>query len=237
MCSSYTPPKPQRLHDYFGVDCLTPEISPEIYPGYLAPLIRLAEDGAVVVECVPACFGLVPHWAELKLARHTYNARSETVASKPSFRHAMAKRQFCVIPAEFIFEPSYESGKPVRWKIARADDKPMALAGIWEWRPNGGPEDRPLVSFSMLTINADTHPLMQRFHGPQDEKRMVVVLEPAQIEAWLQGPEDYAAYLQPYPAALLKAEAAPRVPLKKAKPHAVKAVPRAEPPSLWEPLE
>ena len=90
MCSSYTPPKPQQLHDYFGVDCMTPEIRPEIYPGYLAPLIRLAQDGSVAVECVPACFGLVPHWAELKLARHTYNARSETVASKPSFRHSRA---------------------------------------------------------------------------------------------------------------------------------------------------
>jgi putative SOS response-associated peptidase YedK len=235
MCSSYTPPKPKRIEEYFGVHCVAPDLKPETYPGYLAPVIRLADDGSDTVECVTACFGMVPHWADLKLARHTYNARSETVDNKPTFRHAFSKRQFCIIPAESFFEPNYESGKAVRWKIERADAQPMGLAGIWEWRPNGGPEDQPLISFSMLTINADAHPLMQRFHKPEDEKRMVVLLQPEQFQDWLHAmPADVPNYLQPCPADWLKAEPAPRVAMSKAKPAQIKPMPHSEPRSLWE---
>lgn len=156
-------------------------------------------------------FGLVPAWANLKLARSTYNARSETVATKPTFRTAWKRRQFCVIPLENFFEPNYESGKAVRWRIQHADGIPLAVAGLWEWRPNGGPDDRPLISFTMLTINADEHPLMRRFHKPEDEKRMIVLLEPEQIDQWLQAPHEAApTYLKPYDAEKLVAEPAPK---------------------------
>ena len=211
MCSNYTPSKREVLGPHFHVDAPASDWKEEAWPGYLAPIIRLADDGSGELACEAACFGMVPHWADLKLSRHTYNARSETAASKPSFRHAYAKRQLCIIPAESIFEPNYESGRAVRWKIARDDDEPMGIAGLWEWRPNGGPEDRPLLSFTMLTINADHHPLMRRFHRPEDEKRMVVVLEPAQYLPWLTaGGDAIPDFLRPYPAQQLKAEAAPR---------------------------
>ena len=59
-------------------------------------------------------FGLVPAWANVKLARSTYNARIETVSTKPSFRAAWKRRQFCAVPLANFFEPNYESGKPVR---------------------------------------------------------------------------------------------------------------------------
>ena len=59
---------------------------------------------------------------------------------------------------------------------------PAAIAGIWEFRPQD-----LLLSFSMLTINADGHPLMQRFHKPDDEKRMVMILDPDQYHGWLDG--------------------------------------------------
>ncbi len=102
------------------------------------------------MEIAPAMFGMAPHWADVKLARQTYNARTETVGSKPSFRSAWKRKQFCIIPAANFFEPNYETGKPVRWRIERADGGPVAIAGIWEYRPAD-----QLLSFSMLTINAD----------------------------------------------------------------------------------
>ena len=37
----------------------------------------------------------------------------------------------------------------------------------------------------MLTVNADDHPFMRQFHAPEDEKRMVVILDPEQFEGWL----------------------------------------------------
>mgnify|MGYP003576456026 FL=1 len=213
MCSNYTPSARDQFPAHFGVDPVSEaDFEPEAYPSYMAPVIRLSPDtrDGVKKEAVPACFGMVPHWADLKLARHTYNARSETVGSKPSFRHAYRRRQFCIIPAESIYEPCYESGKAVRWRIARADGKPLGLAGIWEFRPAGKGEPA-LLSFSMLTINADDHPLMQRFHRPEDEKRMVVVLREDDYDSWLQAPlEQVPSFLTPYPAACLAAEPAPR---------------------------
>jgi len=160
-----------------------------------------------------AIFGMVPHWADYKLARQTYNARTETVASKPSFRSAWKRKQFCIIPATNFFEPNYETGKPVRWRIERADGGLMAIAGIWEYRPAD-----QLFSFSMLTINADGHPLMKRFHKPDDEKRVVMILDPGQYQGWLNGSlatgED--VYRQ-YPAELLVAQPDPMQPRSRSK--------------------
>lgn len=235
MCSNYTPSKRETLGKHFHVEPPGAEWKEEAYPGYLSPIIRLDEDGSGTLACDAACFGMVPHWADLKLARHTYNARSETVASKPSFRHAHGKRQRCLIPAESIFEPNYESGRAVRWKIARSDEAPMVIAGLWEWRPNGGPDDRPLLSFTMLTINADDHPLMKRFHRPEDEKRMVVVLEPSQYRPWLEaGTEAMSDFLVPFPAERLTAQPSPRAAVTRpAKPRPATPTHRS-PRSLWD---
>ena len=232
MCSNYTPAKRDIMPVHFGVEAPVVEWKEESFPGYLAPIIRLADDGSGELDSVLACFGMVPLWADLKLSRHTYNARSETVASKPSFRHAVAKRQRCIVPAESIFEPCYESGRAVRWRITQDDDAPMAIAGLWEWRPNGGPDDRPLLSFTMLTINADAHPLMRRFHKPDDEKRMVALLRRDQYRAWLEaGSADMSAFLQPWPADKMKAEPAPRAASARS---AVVRPPKPVPKSLWD---
>lgn len=215
MCANYTPTRAERLAAQSGINAAPYDFKPETYPGYLAPVIRTAE-GLAPEETFErqldyGMFGLVPAWADVKLARSTYNARTETVATKPSFRTAWKRRQFCAIPLENFYEPNYESGKPVRWRIQHADGIPLAVAGLWEWRPNGGPEDRPLISFTMLTINADEHPLMKRFHKPEDEKRMIVLLEPFQIDEWLQSPfEDASSYFQLYDVEKLVAEPAPK---------------------------
>ncbi len=217
MCANYTPGRKDAISQHFGIDGAIFDFLSEVYPAVLAPILRPARDANGGIECVPACFGMVPHWADMKLARQTYNARAETVAQKPSFRNAWQRKQLCIIPAMNFFEPNYESGKAVRWRIEHAAERPLGIAGIWEWKPQG-PDGKPLLSFSMLTINADQHPLMQRFHQPGEEKRMVMILDPLQYDGWLEGslaaePEVY----QPYPAEQLKAEADPAPPRAKAK--------------------
>lgn len=212
MCANYTPSRRERLEQYFHVPAPDADYRAESYPGYLAPLIRLPRADAAKGDraCALGMFGMVPHWAETKLARQTYNARTETIADKPSFRNAWKRRQFCVIPADAIYEPSYETGKAVRWEIAAANGSPLGIAGIWEYKQEG-PNGFPLLSFSMLTINADGHALMQRFHRPNDEKRMVVFLDPDQFDDWLHCPLDQASrFFSRYPAELLAARLAPR---------------------------
>ena len=216
MCSNYIPSSRQSLKEFFEVTPPDNAFKPESYPGYLSPIIRLDPDNPHQTECVPACFGMVPAWADFKLAKHTYNARSETVASKPTFRNAYKKRQFAVVPAEAFFEPNYETGKAVRWKISHVDEEPLGIAGIWEFRSKG-PDDQPLISFSMLTINADEHPLMQRFHKPGDEKRMIVVLRPNEYMSWLKASiDEVPSFLRQFPAEELYAHPAPRPGVKRA---------------------
>lgn len=213
MCANYTPSPKDVIAAHFGVQLGLFDFPLETFPGYMAPIVRRVRGTDADVECVLACFGMVPHWADLKLARSTYNARSETVAQKPSFREAWKRRQFCIIPARALFEPRYATEQPVRWRIERADGGPLGIAGIWETKPDG-PDGQPLISFSMLTINADEHGLMRQFHQPDDEKRMVVILEPWQYAGWLRG--DLAgstAVFRTYPAELLSACADP-LPLK-----------------------
>jgi putative SOS response-associated peptidase YedK len=177
----------------------------------LAPAIRLL-DGASPSqrELFIGQFGLMPFWAkDPTLARRTYNARSETAETKPSFRDAWRRGHRCIIPAECLYLPHYDgAGKATRWQLARADGAPMGIAGLWSlgWSHNGA----PVPSFAMLTVNADEHPLLRTFHKPEDEKRMVVILAESDYEKWLNCPvEAMSGMMTRYPAASLKAEPAP----------------------------
>ena len=212
MCANYQPVTAQdRLLTFFGVERPRDEVPPDVYPGYLAPFIVRASDREQMArQASLGLFGLIPHWAkDLAFGRRTYNARSETVAEKPSFRDAWRKGQRCVIPAEAIYEPNWESGKAVRWRISRRDGTPLGIAGLWGfWR---GPDGREWLSFTMLTVNADDHELMRRFHRPGEEKRMVVILDEADYDAWLNCPvEEQRSFVKQYPAERLMAEAAPK---------------------------
>jgi putative SOS response-associated peptidase YedK len=207
MCANYSPTRGERLAA-FGVDARLDTYKEEVYPGDTAPIIRNGLDGGLC----SATFGMIPNWADDKLARSTYNARAETVHQKPTFRNAWRKRQFCIIPADQVYEPNYESGKAVRFGISAADGAPLGLAGLWEERraPEGGP---PSYSFTMLTINADDHAVMRRLFRPEDEKRMTVILPPANYEAWLYASEhDARAFLRCFAADQLHLREAARAP-------------------------
>lgn len=213
MCSRYEAPTHQQLLDAFGVAPDEPTQT-QLWPTYVGPFIRRAgedpdEDQTQPFEALSGMFGLLPFWAkDTKLARRTYNARSETVAQKPSFKAAWKAARHCLIPAVAIYEPDWRSGKAIPTRITRADGGLMSIAGLWErWTD---PEGKNLFSFSMLTINADDHALMKNYHRPGDEKRMVVVLPNGEIRDWLQASaEQSMEFMRPYPADRLVAEARP----------------------------
>ena len=215
MCSHYQGIKDQaRFRRHFGVTAPPDPGREDLWPGYAGSFIRRHPLGDVGDEAVPplealtGLFGLVPHWsADTKIARHTYNARSETVAVKPSFRDAWKHGQHCIIPTEAFFEPDWRSGRAVATRIASADGAPLGLAGLWaRWR---SPQGELVHSYTMLTINADAHPLMQQFHKPGDEKRMVVILAPQHYQAWLTAaPAAAPDFLQAWPAERLRADVA-----------------------------
>ena len=212
MCANYLPvTAADRLAQYFGVERPPEALPPEVYPGGLAPFIVRARDRVELARDLRlGLFGLVPHWAkDLAFGRRTYNARSETVAEKPSFRDAWRQGRRCIVPVEAVFEPNWETGKAVRWKVTRKDGLPMGIAGLWGWWR--APDGREWLSFTMLTINADAHPIFNRLHRPGEEKRMVAILDETDYDAWLEAPlTRVKEFLKPYPADRLDAEPAPR---------------------------
>ena len=213
MCSRYEAPSRDRLLDAFQV-APDAETKTELWPTYVGAFLRASQfegEGKAPrdFEALAGVFGLLPFWAkDAKLARHTYNARSETAAEKNSFRHAWKHSQHCIIPAIAIYEPDWRTGRAVATRISRADGGIMCIAGLWErWVDPAGSE---VHSFSMLTVNADEHPLMRQFHRPEDEKRMVVILPNGAVRDWLRAtPEQSMAFMRQYPAERLVARGLP----------------------------
>lgn len=213
MCAHYEGVRdPKAYAERFKAQPPQAEGKIDLWPGYIGAFIRRHPHADVGDEAVPeregvlGSFGLIPHWAtDAKIARNTYNARSETAAAKPSFRDAWKKARHCIIPAQAIYEPDWRSGKAVSTRIERVDGQPMGIAGLWDaWKQ---PDGTWLHSYTMLTINADSHELMRMFHKPTDEKRMVVILPEGAYGDWLSASaSDSMDFTQPYPADRLTAQ-------------------------------
>ena len=76
------------------------------------------------------------------------------------------QRQWCIIPAQCLYVPLLRRRPqaPERWRIRRVDRSPLSIAGLWDrWV---GDRAARSISFAMLTINCDLHPLLTRFHRP-----------------------------------------------------------------------
>lgn len=197
MCSRFQSVRlDSDLHTFFQAQwrqAPAGELKQDVFPGHAAPFVRRPPELSSGDEAVPAreavlgSFGLLAHWAkDAKLAKSTYNARSETAASKPAFRDAWRAARHCIIPAWAFYEPDWRTGKHVATRIARADGQPLGIAGLWSWWKS--PAGDELLSFTMLTINADAHPVMCNYHRPGDEKRMIVLLRQEDFDAWLDAP-------------------------------------------------
>lgn len=122
-------------------------------------------------ELVAGPWGLIPWFSRTAQPRYTTNnARAEELAQKASFRQPWARGQRCIIPARSFDEPCWESGRNVWWRFRRHDGQPWALAGLWNrWADPASGE--VLESYTMLTPNADQHPLMRRMHRPDPGAR------------------------------------------------------------------
>ena len=194
MCVNFTPAKPTAVQRMTGREAI-PDYPPESFPGYAAPIIRADAGAASGLTVDLASFGLIPGWAkDRNIGRRTYNARTETVAEKPSYRTAWRRRQLCLVPMERFFEPCWETGKAVRWSIHRQDCESFTVAAIWDsWTDNGTGEI--VESFSLLTINANAHPIMGRFHKPADERRSLVVVPRQAWHDWLTATPDTAGLM------------------------------------------
>ena len=168
----------------------------------------LAPASQWVMELAQGQFGLVPTWvksaSDAKL-RSTKLAvtRYETMSTATPTRETWLNAQRCIIPMQAFLEDDWRSGKAVPTRIARVDGKPMGVAGLWERWTQGEEE---IVSFTLLTVNANSHALMNRYGQNGNEKRMPAILNEGAYGAWLNAPIDKAReFMRAYPANLLLA--------------------------------
>ena len=150
-------------------------------------------------ELVMMHWGLIPSWAsDPSIGNRMINARAETLAEKPSFRGALAKRR-CLILADGFYEWKKEGKQKQPYLIGMPDGRPFAFAGLWDcWKRQG----EPLQSCTIITTqaNGETRPL---------HDRMPVILEPQDYDRWLdpscQSITDVTPLLRPFPDGILVA--------------------------------
>ncbi|MGW8316816.1 MAG: SOS response-associated peptidase [Bacteroidales bacterium] len=149
------------------------------------PVIDQQEPGAVKLSQ----WGLVPSWVSDRekaeqIRKGTYNARSESLAEKPSFREPL-NRGRCLVIAHGFYEWQLVNGVRIPWYIRLKNNEPFAFAGICDqWTdPDTGAS---LHTFSIITTEAN--PLLARIHNTK--KRMPVILSPGQEKKWIEGNDE-----------------------------------------------
>ncbi|WP_155848483.1 SOS response-associated peptidase [Arthrobacter sp. 35W] len=174
-------------------------------------------DGAVHRQIHVAKWGLVPSWAkDPSVAVRSFNARSETVAEKPSFRAALKARR-CAVPVEGYYEwkKSADGKTKQPYFVHSKDGSLTTFAGLYEWwkdpaQPEGSAEQW-LLSCAIITkaspepdgvegsALAELAGLHDRLPVPMDAETMASWLDPqaddpkALLEMVLASADDVAA--------------------------------------------
>lgn len=144
-------------------------------------------------------WGLIPYWAkDPTIGARMINARSETLAEKPSFKQSFLKRR-CLILADGFFEWQKNEGKAsTPYYLKLRSGKPFAFAGLWDrWHPS---DDIDVVSCTIITCPPNE--LIAPIHD-----RMPVIFDKDSLWKWLQPApvEELEKQLQPYPSDLMQA--------------------------------
>jgi putative SOS response-associated peptidase YedK len=152
-------------------------------------------------------WGLIPYWVKSttdanEIRYKTFNARAETLSSKPSYSSAFKSKR-CIIPVAGFFEWQHVGNKKIPWYIYNSENEIMSLAGLYDnWIDTGTGEI--LNTFTIITTDANE--LMAEIHN--SKKRMPVVLDNSTEKAWINlssSAEDAIALLRPCPSEILSA--------------------------------
>lgn len=202
MCSLYTLAIPRnQLKARFRLDAPPDDfVDRDIRPTDLAPVIRIVEGQRLAF---PARWGLIPSWAKDEgIAQHTFNARSETLSEKASFRAAF-KRHRCIVPATAFYEWRAVPGqkRKQRLRFEASDGRPLGLAGLWEsWKRPGTGDVVETFTIITTAANAFMAPIHSRMPVPLSDQDSDIWLDPQEnnpllLSAMLQPPGEDALVL------------------------------------------
>ncbi len=180
-------------------------------PSYYYHAFSLPEIPAVCSESPGVIkllkWGLIPSWTKNiddanSIRFKTFNARSESVAKKPSFSSSLRTKR-CIIPVKGFFEWQHIGKEKIPWYIYNSENEVLSIAGLYDvWTENNTGE--VFNTFSILTTDAND--LMAEIHN--SAKRMPVILDKTAEHTWI----DISAatgvvldLLKPCPSEFLKA--------------------------------
>jgi len=152
-------------------------------------------------------WGLIPSWIrnadDAKEIRYkTFNARAETVSSKPSYSKSFKSRR-CIIPVKGFFEWQHAGNEKIPWYIWHTGEEIFSIAGLYDsWVETNTGET--LDTFSIITTEANE--LLAVIHN--SKKRMPVILDREGENRWIStdtSPEEALSLLKPCPAEILGA--------------------------------
>ena len=205
MCGRFTlRHSADQLAARFDVQENALDVEPRYNIAPSQPVVAVTQpDGARHLEAMK--WGLVPFWAkDPAIGNRMINAKAETVAEKPAFKHAFQRRR-CLIPADGFYEwKKLRDGKQPMLIHRKADDL-FAFAGLWEeWKD---PDGVPLRTCTILTVAPNG--LLSTIHD-----RMPAILAPEDEALWLdtsvKDPNRVLGVLRPYPDEPLEAYAVSR---------------------------
>ena len=183
--------------DFFGKPLSTPPTNLEprwhLRPTNPIWVVTQSENGFALEQMR---WGLAPFWWKkpLKELPATFNARAETVESKPMFREAF-KRRRCLIPASGYYEWQDVPDGKQPWYFSPADAPLFMIAALWEsWR-NPEPPHESVRSATMIITEPNA--FTSRYHD-----RMPVLLDRGNVDAWLTVGEK--ELLHPAPNAVMR---------------------------------
>jgi putative SOS response-associated peptidase YedK len=174
-----------------------------VAPTLVMPIIRPAGNRR---EVVMAGWGLVPFWMKPEELRRplysTINARSDRIATAPTYREPFKKRR-CIVPTTGWYEWQKVTAKTKKPFHFKPESEPFAFAGVYDvWNADGKSN---ITSFSIVTT--DAAPTTAQYHD-----RMPLVLEEGQFEDWMRSPpEEASKMMQPYSGAVEAWEVSPDV--------------------------
>ena len=188
MCGRFVVASPPLLlAEHFAVDEVRLDVDADpaasanynVAPTDRVPAVACDRDGRRLLGAFQ--WGLVPSWsADPSGGARMINARAETLAEKPAFREAFARRR-CLIPADGFYEWRLTTGglkQPVFISPSSVSPQPVfAFAGLWEvWRPAA--DAPPLRTCTIVTTSANAR--LSSLHD-----RVPVVLPPSAWSTWL----------------------------------------------------
>ena len=215
MCLNFVPSKNIKwLKTNFGVN-LPKKINEEVFPDYDCPIIRAAYEHDTY-KCEIAHFGLIPFWSKtskattsktnsanhkknsIKSFNQTYNAKIETIKQRPSFRSAWSHHHFALVIVDSFYQYCYQAGFPEKWIVEMNNQEPFALACLWDrWSDTELGKD--IISFTIITQDATSHPLFNKFQKPDEPKRAPIIVPNSSMHEWLTASLDAASKITSLP--------------------------------------